>query len=605
MDAADFLFPRDLETTQVRFRRVLVIGSCLAESYVVRFRAAHPETTFDFVLFNNAVDLPRKSRDEIGQFDLQFVQLPLRSILTDRAIRIADEGAGADFVAIGKANIDAMLEKALRYNADAGLLTFVANFVVPQSSSAPSLAEVGEASDLSAVVRTLNLYLAERIRGRANVFLADQDALASSLGKRFFLDDAVGFTTHGAVLYDDWHHHEATPYWTAPGPGRIEPIPDIGVTYESRYAEYFRAVYRQIEAMYRVVNQVDMVKLVVFDLDNTLWRGQIVDHYQPGQRWPYSDGWPPGIWDAIQHLRRRGILVSIASKNDPEIVKARWHDAVEPPFVKFGDFVSPQIGWEPKAETIGRLMRDFGLTARSVLFVDDNPIERESVRAAHPGIRVIGSDPFIVRRVLLWAPEMQVPLRTAESTKREAMMRKQVDREAERRSLSREEFLAGLDVHVELWRIDGPKHPTFSRVFELVNKTNQFNTNGVRWSFEDYDRLFAAGGHVYAFSVRDRFSEYGTVGALLCLGDRVLQFVMSCRVIGLEVEIVALRRVVERMREVAGRSPIRSKLVETEANTPCRDVFDRAGFALTGAGEYEIKADVALAKVAHVKLVDA
>jgi FkbH-like protein len=600
MDAADFLFPRDLEVTKVQFRKVLVVGSCLAETFVIRFRQAQPDTVFDFVLYNNAVELPARSREDLGGYDLQYVQLPLRSILTDRAIRIADDGASVDFLAIGKANIDAMIDKALRYNRDAGLLTFVANFIVPQSYAAPSLAEAGTSTDLVAVVRALNVYLAERIRGRANVFLADLDSLASSLGKRFFLDDSVGFTTHGSVLYDDWHHHEVTPYWTAPGPGRIEPIPDIGVTYESRYAEYFRTVYRQIEALYRVVNQVDMVKLVVFDLDNTLWRGQLVEHYQPGQRWPYSDGWPLGIWDAIQHLRRRGILVSIASKNDHHLVESKWHDAVEPPFIKFSDFVAPQISWEPKAETLGRLLRDFNLTAKSVVFVDDNPVERESVQLAHPGIRTLGVDPFIIRRVLLWASETQVPLRTSESAKREAMMKQQVVREAERRSLSREEFLAGLDLRVDLSRIDDAQHPSFSRVFELVNKTNQFNTTGVRWTFEEYDRHFAAGGHVYAFSVRDRFTDYGTVGAILCAGATIVQFVMSCRVIGLEVEIAALRRVAERARALVGAAALRTRLVETEANTPCRDVFDRAGFHHAGAGSYELAASVELAPLAHV-----
>jgi FkbH-like protein len=600
MDAAEFLYPRDLEVTQVQLRKVLVVGSCLAETFVVRFRLAHPETEFDFVLYNNAVELPARSGEDLRGYDVQYVQLPLRSVLTDRAVRIAD--GSVDFLSVGKANIDAMLAKVLRYNEVSGLLTFVSNFVVPQGAVAPSLSETGSSSDLVAVVRSLNAHLAERLRGRANVFLADHDALASSLGKRFFLDDSVGFTTHGSVLYDDWHHHEVTPYWTAPGPGRIEPIPDIGLTYESRYAEYFRTVYRQIEAMYRVVNQVDMVKLVVFDLDNTLWRGQLVDHYQPGQRWPYSDGWPLGVWDAIQHLRRRGIIVSLASKNDPHIVKAKWHDAVEPPFVKFEDFVAPQIGWEPKAESVGRLMRDLGLTARSVVFVDDNPVERESVRAAHPGIRTLGADPFIVRRVLLWAAEMQVPLRTSESAGRESMLRQQVERETERRSVPREEFLAGLGLHVTLWRIDDTQHATFSRVFELVNKTNQFNTNGVRWTFEDYERHFASGGHVYAFAVRDRFSDYGTVGAILCSGARVVQFVMSCRVIGLEVEIAALRAVVNGMRELLGAVPIGARLVKTDANTPCLDVFDRAGFSPLGEGEYEFPADSALEPIAHIAL---
>jgi FkbH-like protein len=604
MEVGEFLFPRDLERTPLALSRVLVIGSCLAEAYVHRFREQRPETTFDFVLYNNAVELPGKSAEEIRGYDFQYVQLPLRSVLSERAIRVADVGEESlDLLAIGRANIDAMLSKALRYNREAGLLSLVSNFIVPQSHVAPSLMEVGGEEDIAGVARALNAYLVECITGLENVFLVDTEALAASLGKRYFLDDTVVFTTHGAILYDDWHHHEAFPPWTAPAPGRIEPIPDLAVTYEIRYREFFRAALRQLEALVRVVRQVDPVKLVVFDLDNTLWRGQLVDHYQPGERWPYTDGWPLGLWEAVQQLRRRGILVSIASKNDRAVVEERWSQVVDPPFLKFSDFVAPQIGWHSKVDSIARLMETFSLTPKSVVFVDDNPVEREAMRLAYPDIRTLGADPFVVRRVLLWAPETQLARRTRETARRESMMRRQVEREEARAAVPREEFLASLALSVELAFFASASHPSFSRAFELVNKTNQFNTNGGRWSHESMLAFFEAGGAFATFTVRDRFADYGLVGVVIFRGAQIVQLVMSCRVIGLDVEVAALERVVREMRARTPGEPLAASIVETSSNTPCRDVFLRAGFTPLAGGAFELPLSREPVPALHVGVV--
>ena len=116
------------------------------------------------------------------------------------------------------------------------------------------------------------------------------------------------------------------------------------------------------------------------------------------------------------------------------------------------------------------------LTPASVVFIDDNPVERAAVQAELPGIRVIGADPFLVRRILLWSPETQRPYLTSESRQRESMLRRQIERETEKASLSRSDFLASLSTRVTLWTVPDTGHPSFTRVFELVNKTNQFNT---------------------------------------------------------------------------------------------------------------------------------
>lgn len=602
MHVADFLFPRDLEVNSTKIKRVLFIGSCLSEFFVKNFSAQHPEVFFDHILFNNAASLPRKPNSKLAEYDLQYVQLPLRSVLGDAVVRVFDR-ADTDWLEVGKRNLDAMIDAAMGYNTQSGILTFVSNFIVPQGVLSSSLLDQYGEADFASVVRGLNEHLAFRLKEYKNTFVANIDMIASSLGKRYFLNDIIYFYTQGSIFETEWSTYEMNAPWSFPDPGRIEPIPDLGTTYENKNEEFFAAVYRQMEAMYRTVHQIDSVKLVIFDLDNTMWRGQIAEHYQSGARWPGNTGWPMGLWEAIQHLRRRGIIVSIASKNDESYVKDRWDDATESSFVKFSDFTYPQINWNTKADNIKSIIDMLSLTAKSVLFVDDNPVERESVKAQLPEIRTLGSDPYVVRRILLWSPETQIAAVTDVTTKREEMLKKQVVRETSKKQLTREEFLLELAAKIHWVTLKDNSDRVFNRVFELVNKTNQFNTNGVRWTHEDYRRHFAAGGQVHAFSVEDRYTEYGVVGVAFTIDDEILQFVMSCRVLGMDIEVAAVGHMVERLRK-AGAGRISARIVETPSNTPCRTVFEKAGFAQRDDGEFVLEADAEPVAAKHVTILE-
>lgn len=578
LPAGEFLFPRDLQVTPSGITRVLLVGSCLTELYHRTYAQAIPEVAFDYVLFNSASDLPANPPHPVGSYDFQYLQIPLRTVLTDRIItggRIVDPAFLEATYRDGCVMIDAMLEAGLAYNRAHGLLTFVATFIVPQLDIAASLDRRSTDGDLAYLIRRLNHYIAQAITPYQNVFLCDVDAVASSLGKRYFLDDITGFYAHGSNVQQDGV--DLVPA------ARIEPVPLINTFYESRQREFLLAVYEQAVATYRTVRQIDQVKAVIFDLDNTLWRGLIAEDFHPDRfPWPRG-GWQNGIWEAIQHLRARGILVAICSKNDHHIVEAHWDNVVDPPFLKLSDFAVARINWQPKAENVAEICRAFNLTPKSVVFVDDNPVEREAVRHALPEIRTIGSNPYLTRRILLWAPELQLPRLSAEASLRETSIRNQAAREETRAKLSREEFLAGLGCAVAFTRVTGPDQPEFPRVLELTNKTNQFNTTGRRWTHPEILAFLAEGGEIHAFTVKDKFSEYGLVGILYAKagasGAEVVQFVMSCRVLGMEVEKAALAYLCARLRESRPAAAITGRLVETPANGPCREVFARGGFA--------------------------
>lgn len=604
---SDFMFPKELAVSKTNFNRILFIGSCLTEHYLRYWKIHRPDIEYDFILYNNLGQFPEKPPRAFADYSLQYVQIPLRSILTDTVVDMARFSKG-DFASEvferACSLLEMMVDKALTYNRESGLLTLVSNFVVPQGRAAPSLGDQYTLKDLSHVVELLNRKLSEILQRFKNAYVADANAIAATIGKGGFLDDTIYFFAHGSTIFPDWPGHENRPGWTAPEPGRIEPVPSLAEILPVTNTDYFDAIFGQIESTYRTVNQIDQVKVVIFDLDNTLWRGQIGDHYVPGGAWPYSDGWPLGIWEAIHHLRARGILVAICSKNDEALVRERWSNAVNPPFLAMEDFVATQINWSPKAENIAIILKQLNLTAKSAVFVDDNPVERAACAEAHPGLRVIGSNPFMTRRILLWSAETQVARLTDESVRREGMIKAQIERDNEAQGQGREAFLMGLGTEVELIAVENENQNEYSRVVELVNKTNQFNTNGKRWQNTELNAFIAAGGQIRAFKVKDRFADYGLVGVVLLTRHEIVQFVMSCRVLGMDVETAVLRQLVDSMRSEDSSMPITGTISETDSNLPCRDLYTRGGFLPEPgqSGVFSAPLGTAMPEIAHVKM---
>lgn len=579
MDASDFLFPQQLSVTKTPIERVLLVGSCVIEGYHRHFTQLVPDIRFDKLLFNHVAILPDLSAEEIASYDFQYILLPLRYVVTDAVIAFREFIADPQKI-LDKARqaLRLMLEAALKYNTSHSLLTFVANFSVPQSPVVPALVSIGTTADFARVVRALNDELVTLVQEHKNTYIADIDSLGSSLGKRYYHDDAFAFFSHGAFWEPTWVHLDLAPALN--GAGRIEALPDLDELYGSRLSEMESAVWRQAVTLYRIVHQIDQVKLVIFDLDDTLWRGQIAEHYGEGAASPHVHGWPLGIWEAVQHLRARGILTAICSRNDETLVRRRWDRAVVEPWVAMEDFLFREINWTPKAQSLDRIIKAAGVTPKSTVFVDDNPVERESVKAALPGIRVIGDNPYTTRRILLWSSETQIPFLSQESIAREHSMRRIQVRESDRQALSREDFLRQLNCSVRIREITSTHDKSFARAFELLNKTNQFNTTGARWSEAEISHFVTSQGKLYCFRVEDRYTKYGLVGVILYRGDTFVQFAMSCRVLGLDIETSVLHLIMGEQRKPCYRAEVR----ETDSNMASRDVYLRCGFVPTSDG---------------------
>jgi FkbH-like protein len=570
MNPNDFLFPNELAITKNMLQSILFIGSCNASDFSKKIQQLFPEKNIGYIYYGIGTKMPEIDIND--KFQLQYIQIPLREIIGDAIISIGTDNP-LDYTTV---------------LSEFGILSVVSNFIVPQSINAPSLGGMGSKQDLSWVVSELNKVIPSILNNYKNVYLGDAESIAASFGKRHFLDDFFYFSTHGTIASsthgtvadgEDWSFGDNFPQWAGGVSGRIEQVPNVIDYYELKGEDFYKLVYSQLNWIFRVVNQTDSVKLVIFDLDNTLWRGQIGEHYDDGRAWPDMHGWPVGIWETVQILRRRGILVSISSKNDMATVRSRWGRAVPLNWIKFDDFVSPRINWHSKAENIQELLSDLSLTAKSVLLVDDNPIERAEVSTLIPGIRTIGSNPYTTRRILLWSSETNRPLITDESLSREKSYHGLIARNELKKQYSRDEFLINMQVFVEIEIIKSTVSDDFQRILELINKTNQFNTTGLKWTNESLGNAISEGASLYVAKVKDKFSNYGLTAVAIVQRGVIKQFVMSCRVLGLDVD-KALIALISRLNVQGGASLI-GAVIKSDLNNPCLNTYTDAGFQKT------------------------
>jgi FkbH-like protein len=156
------------------------------------------------------------------------------------------------------------------------------------------------------------------------------------------------------------------------------------------------------------------------------------------------------------------------------------------------------------------------------------------------------------------------------------MVQAQIRRESARRELAPAQFLASLELEASISRLESTCDLDMSRALELLNKTNQFNTTGERHTLESCHQRFVAGHTLYVMQAQDRFTQYGLVAAAWLENGCIEQMVLSCRVLGLQLEDAFLAHVAH--ETAADGAPVRARLGHTEANAACRGFYGRSGF---------------------------
>jgi FkbH-like protein len=585
--------PQDLAVTPVTLRRVLVVGSCLLTEWPDFIQTATPGCPCDYLVFNNTAEIPSSPPKPADAYDFQVVQIPLRSVLPDGPffrMSYGDVDGYEKLFEMAKGRLSQFLQAAMRWNLEYGILTFVFNFQLPQQNPMGRLLPRYDLRNFVYFIEELNKHLDRETRKFNNAYIFDHDQVVATYGRKYFQDDSIWQSNHNSAIIDlDFLYDQE----------RVEGACRASTYLQSKVSDYMGYEWAEILAMYKTIRQMDMVKLVVVDVDDTLWRGVAAEQSESELGLEALEGWPLGFAEALGHLKRRGVVLAIATKND----EGRVAQILSRSYGRrlcLDDFAVREINWQPKADSIEKILHQINVLPRNVVFIDDNPSERAAVKAAFPEIRVFGPNPLLWRRILLWSAETQVSSITAESAVRTEMVHAQVagqnrdvfehglaaiakarsidrERKRQRQQMSRHDFLASLSLAVSLIDITDTDHPGFPRVLELINKTNQFNTTGKRWTKQECMPAVATGTRFIAFEVEDRFTEYGLVGVVVVREPEILQFVMSCRVVGMEVEIAALSEILRAIYE-GGFGSARASLEETDRNLLCRDLYERCGF---------------------------
>ena len=294
-------------------------------------------------------------------------------------------------------------------------------------------------------------------------------------------------------------------------------------------------------------------KGLITDLDNTLWRGIVGDEGAHGVCWDLDHhAQAHGLYQQfLRALSEEGVLVGVASKNDPEVVAEAFarDDLVLPK-----DRVFPfEVSWGSKAEAVSRVLAAWNVGAESVVFVDDNPAELAEVKAAHPAIECVAfpSDAQAAYDLLVRLREMfgRAAISEEDGVRLDSLRRAAEAREASDDGEGFSEVLLE-QARAEL-TLDFRKDPADARALELVNKTNQFNLNGRRLTERGWaDHLRADGAFVLTATYRDRFGLLGKIAVLAGRAEGphlyVDTWVMSCRAFARRIEHQCVKALFER-----------------------------------------------------------
>ncbi len=310
------------------------------------------------------------------------------------------------------------------------------------------------------------------------------------------------------------------------------------------------------------------LKCVVWDLDNTLWSGVLLEQGMDGLRLNDEAA------EAVRTLDSRGILQSIASKNNAE-------DAICV-LKKFGlehFFIAPQISWSPKSEALGRLQKRLNIGLDTFALIDDQAFERAEVSSTLPEVAVF--DPGQLKE-LLADSRLDVPV-TEESAGRRLLYKSQDDRlEAQSEfSGTYQEFIKSCSMSARIAKL-ALEH--VDRVYELAQRTNQLNISGYRYSREEIRNLVGASGKASAFvvSAQDKFGTYGLIGFVVYDRDACLitDLMFSCRVQGKMVDDAFVAWLYETTVKING-GVLYARFKQTKKNAPARQLLQRLGFELS------------------------
>ncbi len=324
-------------------------------------------------------------------------------------------------------------------------------------------------------------------------------------------------------------------------------------------------------------------RLIVLDLDNTVWGGVVGETGWEGLRLGGHDHLGEAFRDfqrELKTLSNRGIQLAIVSKNDEAVALEAISQHPEM-MLRQSDFVGWRINWNDKAVNILELSKELNLGLSSIVFIDDNPAERDRVASALPDVLVPDwpKDATSYVRALRELDCFQTSVLSNEDrTRKESYVANRERQQLMQAVDSADDWLRRLDTHVRVSRVS---EANIARVAQLFNKTNQLNLSTRRLSEQEIlDWQLPQHRSMLAISVSDHFGDMGLVGIVSVetnsASGAVVDYILSCRVMGRKVEETLLHIATEELAQL-GATTVKIRYLPSARNRPTLEVLQKAG----------------------------
>jgi len=318
-------------------------------------------------------------------------------------------------------------------------------------------------------------------------------------------------------------------------------------------------------------------RLLVLDLDNTLWGGVVGEDGVHGIQ--IGEDYPGNIFRDFQKkiklLKERGVALSICSKNDITIVNEVF-EKNNNMVLKKEDFVFIYANWNNKFENIKEISKKIGLGLKNILFIDDNPVERDQVTQFLPEVQVLNlpKDPIDYIDCLLESPLLELhKLTDSDKTRAETYINKVKVDELKTTFTNKEDFYKQLELEIYIHNLTNENK---DRCVQLINKTNQFNATTMRLTEIELTKY-----KIYVLGAKDKYNNYENMGVMVTSETKdsltIENYLLSCRFLGKGLENEFIKWILHYAKSLK-YTTVYGKIVITERNEPARNIYKQNDF---------------------------
>lgn len=408
--------------------------------------------------------------------------------------------------------------------------------------------DFSKSSSLSNIVLQMNSYFVDCANSITNLFIQDINFMSASIGLEKWYDRDFFHLYKVAMSYDS--------------------IPFLAFNLGSMIASSLGK----------------SKKCLVLDLDNTLWGGIIgddgVNGIQIGHETPVGETFYE-FQQYVKNLKNRGVILAVCSKNDINIAKEGFLHPDS--LLKYEDFASFIANWDSKAENIKRIAKEINIGLDSIVFIDDNSMERDLVREFLPEVSVPevkeGQPSSYISAIEKCKYFEQLSISKDDLKRNQAYEENKKRLEMEQACSSYSDYLRNLKMTAEIRQFEDIY---LERITQLTNKSNQFNLTTRRYTNAEITKVAHDDGYITLYGrLRDKFGDNGLVSVIIgkIVKDelQIELWLMSCRVLRRNFEYTMFYELLKKA-EQAKISKIRGFYYKTLKNGMVKDFFDSLGF---------------------------